>query len=96
MDKSYAIVLAIVFVLVVAAVIFYTNPAQNHKQIAIALCEIQCNHLNVTTTGQNNFCASQNISYGYSCAVSSTRNPSICNNNNTIYVNTNCQLVSIG
>ncbi len=96
MDKSYAAVLAAVFVLVFAAIIFYTNPAQSHKQIAIGLCEIQCQHLNVTSTGQNNFCAAKNISYGYSCAVSNSANAGLCNNTNSVYVDTNCQLVYVG
>lgn len=97
MDRSNAIVLIILVLLVVAAAIFYTNAGQNHRSVSIGLCELLCQ--NITSSASYNgsaFCASENISYGYSCAISQSVDNSLCSNQQTVFVNNNCNLVSVG
>ena len=96
MDRASLIVLAVLAILVIVAAIFYTNAGENHRSVAIGLCEIECQNVTASSNTYNNFCAAKNISYGYSCAISQTENSSICGNQATIYVNNNCQLVSVG
>ena len=95
-DKSAVTVMVILFVLVVAAIIFYTNPAENQRQIAVGLCEISCHNVTANHTSHSNFCVSKNISYGYSCAISAVSNASVCSNQKTVYINNNCQLIAVG
>ncbi len=98
MDKANTIMLLFLVVMVVAAALFYTNTGENHRSISIGLCELKCQ--NITSGPSYNgssFCAAQNMSFGYSCAITTHANSSLCNGNpQTVYVNNNCQLVSVG
>ncbi|MCL4406698.1 MAG: hypothetical protein M1573_01500 [Candidatus Parvarchaeota archaeon] len=99
MEKAYSISLIIILLLVVIAVIFYTNPYENHRSIAIGLCELACRHAIQNATSSSSIsgsCLYENISYGYSCAVSASQNESICGNANTVYVSNTCTLGSVG
>ncbi len=89
------IVILIIVALVIAAAVFYTNTGENHRAVAIGMCELECN--NVTASGYNgsSYCLSQNISFGYSCALSQSVNPSLCSSKPTIYVSGSCQLVGV-
>lgn len=96
MDRANLIVLVILLLLVIAAVLFYTNPGEQHRSISIGLCELKCQNITAGTYNGSSFCVSKNISFGYSCAISSSTNPSLCSSSPTVYVNSNCQLVSVG
>ncbi len=87
--------LMIVFLLIIAAAFFYTNPAETHKQVAIGLCELHCDNITKTNPNVNNVCLDKNVSYGYACAISNSVNQSICGVSNTIYLNNKCTIVSI-
>jgi hypothetical protein len=98
MDKSYTISLLILLALVVVAILFYTNPYENHRESAIGLCELACKHIaqNSTILSSSQICLYKNISFSYSCAVSPVQNQSICGNPTTIYLSNSCSLESIG
>lgn len=96
MDKANAIVIIVVVLLVAAAALFYTNAGENHRAVSIGLCELKCQNMTAGNYSGGTICASQNISYGYSCAISSSVNSSICDNKQTVYVNANCQLIDVG
>jgi hypothetical protein len=68
MDKGYYAVLIVILVLIIGAAIFYTNPYENHKQIAIGICELECHHIITNSTITSNTCIKENASFGYSCA----------------------------
>ncbi len=96
MDKGYYAVLIIIVALVVAAAIFYTNPYENHRQISIGLCELECHHLTANSTLiTTNTCAENNISFGYSCAIANSSSANVCSNTNEIYLNYNCVLTAV-
>jgi hypothetical protein len=97
MDRANAIVLIILVLLVAAAAWFYTNTGENHRTVSIGLCELICQNITSGNYNGSSFCAARNISgYGYSCAISSSVNSSLCNVSPTVYVNKNCNLVSVG
>ncbi len=95
MDRGNTIVIIIIVLLVVAAAVFYTDTGQSHRAVSIGICELACQ--NVTSSGYRggSFCISQNISFGYSCALSPVINQSICTTSPTVYVNSGCQLVGV-
>lgn len=95
MDKGYYAVLIVIVALVIGAAIFYTNPYQNHRQIAIGICELSCHHITTNTTITSNTCISENASFGYSCAAVSSASGSVCTNTNEINLNYNCGLLSV-
>jgi hypothetical protein len=95
MDKGYYAVLIIILVLVVVAAIFYTNPYENHRQIAIGICELECHHLITNSTLTSNTCIKENVSFGYSCAAINPSTSTICTNTNEINLNYNCALQNI-
>ncbi len=95
MDKSYYIVLIIIVALIIAAAIFYTNPYENHRQIAIGICELQCHHILDNSTFTANTCIKENVSFGYSCAATTSASSVICSNNNEINLNYACGLESV-
>ncbi len=95
MDKGNTIVMVIIVVLVVAAAIFYMNPSENHRAVAVGICELACQNVTALHYNGSSFCISHNISFGYSCALSASTNPSLCNSAPTIYVGSNCQLVGV-
>ncbi len=95
MDKSYYAVLIIIIALVIVAAIFYTNPYENHKQVAIGICELLCHHIITNSTITSNKCISENASFGYSCAAVSSGSATVCSNSNEINLNYNCVLQSV-
>lgn len=92
MDKSQAVILGVVFALIVAAVVFYNSGSENHLQIARVVCQLKCQNLSSSSSIPDQTCIAKNISYGYSCAVSSNLSAYVCSTSNTIYLNQNCQL----
>ncbi len=96
MDRSNMIVLIVVILLVVAAAWFYTNAGENHRSVSIGLCELLCQNKTSGSYNGSPFCASRNISYSYSCAVSPNVNSSLCGNQQTVYVDKSCTLIAVG
>ncbi|MBE5727950.1 hypothetical protein IHE50_00850 [Candidatus Parvarchaeota archaeon] len=93
MNKSEIIIIAIVFILVVGAIIFYSDPSIQHKEVAQGLCELQCQNLTRATGTVSNSCISNDIAYGYGCAVSNSSLKSTCTSKDTIVVNSKCSLL---
>ncbi|MCL4399346.1 hypothetical protein M1293_02455 [Candidatus Parvarchaeota archaeon] len=96
MDKGYFAVMAVLLLLVIAAILFYTNPGLTQRQNAIGLCELHCQNVTSGKASYSSLCISKNFSYGYSCAISDSANESVCGQEKTIYVSPSCGLVSVG
>ncbi len=96
MDRAGITVLLVLLVLVVAAVIFYTNPAENHRQVAIGLCELTCQNRTSSGINYSGVCIKNSTSFvfGYGCAVSSSQNVPDCGSP-TVYVDSKCQLIGV-
>ena len=94
MDKGYYAVLIILVTLIIAAAIFYTNPYESHRQIAIGVCELECQNIASNSTITSNSCIKENVSFGYSCAVTSSSS-NVCTNTNEINLNYNCGLLNV-
>ncbi len=95
MDKGYYAVLIVILVLIIIAALFYTNPYENHRQIAIGICELECHHIIANSTITSNVCISENASFGYSCAAVSSASSTVCSNTNEINLNYDCVLQGI-
>lgn len=95
MDKGYYAVLIVILVLIIGAAIFYTNPYENHKQIAIGICELECHHIITNSTITSNTCIKENASFGYSCATVNSTSSTVCSNTNEINLNYNCALENV-
>jgi hypothetical protein len=95
MDKGYYAVLIVLIALVIGAAIFYTNPYENHRQIAIGICELECHNAIANSTLTSNTCIKENASFGYSCAATNSVSSAACTNTNEINLNYNCVLEGI-
>ncbi|EFD93009.1 MAG: hypothetical protein BJBARM5_0263 [Candidatus Parvarchaeum acidophilus ARMAN-5] len=95
MDKGYYAVLIVLVALVIGAALFYTNPYENHRQVAIGICELSCHNLIINNTINSNTCIKENASFGYSCAAVSSPSASVCSNSNEINLNYKCGLSSV-
>ncbi len=100
MDKSMIIVLSIVFIMVISVAIFYSDPFYQHKEVAIGLCELQCNRILHNTSSTINishgqYCLSKQLIYNYSCAVSNNQNDSLCGTNQVVFLNNQCEVIGV-
>lgn len=95
MDKGYYAVLIIIVMLVIVAAIFYTNPYENHRQIAMGICELECHHIIINSSFKTNTCISENVSFGYSCAATTSASSKVCSNTNEINLNYACGIESV-
>ena len=95
MDKGYYAVLLVIVALIIGAALFYTNPYENHRQVAIGICELDCHHIITNSTFTSNTCINENASFGYSCAVVSSQSAITCSNANEINLNYNCGLQTV-
>ncbi len=95
MNKSETIIIAIVFILIIGAIIFYSDPTIQHREVAQGLCELQCQNLSRTTGTIPNSCISNDIAYGYGCAVSNSSLKSTCTSKDTVIVNSKCTLIGL-
>ena len=95
MDKGYYAVLIVIVALVILAAVFYTNPYENHRQIAIGICELECDNIITNSTLTSNTCIKENASFGYSCAAVNSTASTVCSNTNEINLNYNCVLESV-
>lgn len=93
MDKSEAIIIAIISVLLIAAIVFYSDPAIQHREIAQGFCELQCQNVTRATGSVANSCLSNDIAYGYGCAVSNASLASSCTSKNIVIVSSGCTLL---
>jgi hypothetical protein len=91
MDRSFFVVLVIVALLFLAAALFYINPGENHRAVAVGLCELKCQNVTASNSSINDYCAAQNISFGYACAISNAK-LNVCNSTNAVFVSSSCQL----
>ncbi|MCW1294023.1 MAG: hypothetical protein OH316_00920 [Candidatus Parvarchaeota archaeon] len=93
MNKSEIIIITILFVLVAAVIVFYSDPSIQHKEIAEGICELQCQNVTRAVGSVANSCLSNDIAYGYGCAVSNASLVSTCTAKNTIIVSKGCTLL---
>ncbi|MDP8012558.1 MAG: hypothetical protein RAK22_00450 [Nanoarchaeota archaeon] len=101
MDKPFVIVIGIVFLLIILVAVFYMDPYEQHREVAIGLCELQCNRImhNSSATidvSHGQYCLSKDLIFNYNCAVSSVENQSLCGSGYTVFLNNQCQLISVG